>query len=231
MVENTVQSQSLDQDFTDQVIAEVMAHGKKYLADGSWDKAREQFQRATDIQQDYAPAYRGIGMAVKGMIDNQLNLPQGMVDRQLLEAAYTEFERAYRLGARDSETVWTLANLYHRFQECEEYVELLWDFAQTSSDIRAAFEAGYNCLFEMQQNCVEEFLRAIESHQMLLQKFSAQVSPADQLDSYLHVRRAYFEVERSEDWLAQTESLVEQIGDEMLMAQRFFYVEAPRHDV
>ena len=226
MVENAVQSQSLAENFTEQVIAEVMAHGEKYLADGSWEKAREQFQRATDIQQDYAPAYRGIGIAVKGMIDRQLNLPQGMVDRQLLEAAYTEFERAYRLGARDSETVWTLANLYHRFQRCEEYVELLWDFAQTGSDITASFEAGYKCLFEMQQNCVEDFLRTIKSHQMLLQKFSDQVSPADQLDSYLHVRRAYFEVERAEDWLAQTESLVEQIGDEMLMAQRFFYVEA-----
>ena len=224
MVENAVQSQSLGENFTDQVIAEVMADGEKYLANQSWEKAREQFQRATDIQQDYAPAYRGIGVAVKGMIDNQLNLPQGTVDCQLLEEAYTELERAYRLGARDSETVWTLANLYHRFQRCEEYVELLWDFAQTGSDIKASFEAGYKCLFEMQQNCVEDFLRAIKSHQMLLHRFSAQVSLADQLDSYLHVRKAYFEVERAEDWLAQTEYLAEQMGDDMIMAQRFFYM-------
>ena len=225
MVENAVQSQSLAENFTDRVIAEVMAHGEKYLDDGSWERAREQFQRATDIQQDYAPAYRGIGLAVKGMIDNQLNFPQGIVDRQLLEEAYTELERAYRLGARDSEMVWTLANLYHRFQRCEEYVELLWDFAQTSSDIKAAFEAGYKCLFEMQQNCVADFQRAVESHQMLLQRFSAQVSSANQLDSYLHVRKAYFEVERAEEWLVQTERLAEQMGDEMLMAQRFFYMQ------
>ena len=224
MVENTVQNQSLAENFTEQVITEIMAQGEEYLADGSWEKAREQFQRATDIQQDSAPAYRGIGMALKGMIDDQLNLPQGTVDRQLLEEAYTELERAYRLGARDSETVWTLANLYHRFQRCEEYVELLWDFAQTGSDIKASFEAGYKCLFEMQQNCVADFLRTVEFHQMLLQRFSDQVSPADQLDSYLHVRRAYFELERAEDWLAQTEALVEQIGDEMLMAQYFFYM-------
>ena len=224
MVENTVQNQPLAENFTEQVITEIMAQGEEYLADGSWEKAREQFQCASDVQQDYAPAYRGIGMALKGMIDDRLNLPQGIVDRQLLEEAYTEFERAYRLGARDSETVWTLANLYHRFQRCEEYVELLWDFAQTGSDIKASFEAGYKCLFEMQQNCVADFLRTIEFHQMLLRRFSDQVSPADQLESYLHARRAYFEVERAEDWFAQTESLVEQIGDEMLMAQYFFYM-------
>ena len=224
MVENTVQNQSLAENFTEQVITEIIAQGEEFLADGSWEKAREQFQCATDIQQDYAPAYRGIGMALKGMIDDQLNLPQGIVDRRLLEEAYTELKRAYRLGARDSETVWTLANLYHRFQRCEEYVELLWDFAQTGSDIKVSFEAGYKCLFEMQQNCVADFLRTIEFHQMLLRRFSDQVSSADQLESYLHVRRAYFEVERAEDWLAQTESLVEQIGDEMLMAQRFFYM-------
>lgn len=224
MVENAVQSQSLAENFTDQVIAEVMAHGEKCLANRSWERAREQFQRATDIQQDYAPAYRGIGMAVKGMIDSQLNLPQGIVDRQLLEEGYTELERAYRLGARDSETVWALANLYHRFQRCEEYVKLLWNFAQTSSDVKAAFDAGYKCLFEMQQNCVADFQRAVNSHQMLLQRFSAQVSLADQLESYLHVRRAYFEVERAEDWFAQTECLVEQMDDEILMAQYFFYM-------
>lgn len=226
MVENTVQNQSLAENFTEQVITEIMAQAEEYLADGSWEKAREQFQCATDIQQHYAPAYRGIGMALKGMIDDQLNLPQGIVDRQLLEEAYTELERAYRLGARDSQTVWTLANLYHRFQRCEEYVEFLWDFAQAASDIKASFEAGYKCLFEMQQNCVADFLRTVEFHQMLLQRFSDQVSPADQLESYLHVRRAYFEVERAEDWLAQTEYLAEQTDDEMLMAQRFFYMQA-----
>ena len=58
MVENTVQSQSLAENFTDRVIAEVMAHGEQYLANRSWEDAREQFKRATDIQQDYAPAYR-----------------------------------------------------------------------------------------------------------------------------------------------------------------------------
>ena len=226
MIENTIQSQSLAENFTELVIAEVMAHGEKYLADGNWEKAREQFQCATDIQQDYAPAYRGMGVAIKGMIDDRLNLSQGIVDRQLLEEAYTELERAYRLGARDSETVWMLANLYHRFQRCEEYVELLWEFAQTGSDIKASFEAGYKCLFEMQQNCVADFQRTVNSHQMLLNKFAAQVSLADQLDSYLHVRRAYFKLERAEDWLMQTEYLAEQTGDEMLIAQRFFYMQA-----
>ena len=224
MVENTVQSQSLAENFTDRVIAEVMAYGEQYLANRSWEDAREQFKRATDIQQDYAPAYRGIGMAVKGMIDNQLNFPQGSVDRQLLEEAYTELERAYRLGARDSEMVWTLANLYHRFQRCEEYVELLWDFAHTTSDIKAAFEAGYKCLFEMQQSCVADFQRAVNSHQILLQRFSDHVSSADRLDSYLHVRKAYFEIGRAEEWLVQTEHLAEHMGDKMIMAQCFFYM-------
>ena len=163
-------------------------------------------------------------MAVKGMIDNQLNFPQGSVDRQLLEEAYTELERAYRLGARDSEMVWTLANLYHRFQRCEEYVDLLWDFAHTTSDIKAAFEAGYKCLFEMQQSCVADFQRTVNSHQILLQRFSDHVSSADRLDSYLHVRKAYFEIGRAEEWLVQTKHLAEHMDDKMIMAQCFFYM-------
>ena len=61
-----------------------------YLADGHWKRAREQFQRAADVQADYAPAYRGLGMVAQEMIEEQLSLPHGMVDIALIEEACTE---------------------------------------------------------------------------------------------------------------------------------------------
>ena len=113
MVENTIENQPLAEDFTRQVVAEAIKRGEKYLADGHWKRAREQFQRAADVQADYAPAYRGLGMVAREMIEEQLSLPHGMVDITLIEGACTELARAYRLGARDADTVKALAHLYH----------------------------------------------------------------------------------------------------------------------
>ena len=113
MVENTIENQPLAENFTEQVVAEAIKRGERYLADGNWKRAREQFQRAADVQADYAPAYRGLGMVARGLIEEQLSLPHGMVDIALIEEACTELARAYRLGARDVDTVRALAHLYH----------------------------------------------------------------------------------------------------------------------
>ena len=100
MVENTIENQPLAEDFTEQVVTEAIKRGEKYLADGHWKSAREQFQRAADVQADYAPAYRGLGMVARELIEEQLSLPDGTVDVTLIEEACTELARAYRLGAR-----------------------------------------------------------------------------------------------------------------------------------
>ena len=149
MVENTIENQPLAEDFTEQVVAEAIKRAEKYLADGHWKRAREQFQRAADVQADYAPAYRGLGMVAREMIEEQLSLPHGMVDITLIEGACTELARAYRLGARDADTVKALAHLYHQFQRCEEYVDLLWNFAMTTDDFNAGFDAGCRSVAEM----------------------------------------------------------------------------------
>ena len=223
MVEKTIQGQPLAENFTDRVLKETMERGRKALASGDWTEAKEQFRRASDIKEDFAPAYYGVGEAVRGMIEERLGKPEGQMDRQMVEEACTELARAYRLGSRDPETVWTLAKLYHQFQRCEEYVNLLWEFAQTSSDAREAFKAGYTSIFEMGQECIADNDRALKSHKALLEKFDGQVSRADKLDSYIHSVRAYREKACLKDWLEETERLAEQIGDEMLIAQRFFY--------
>ena len=224
MVENTVQNQPLAENFTEQVIAEAMKHGEQHLADGRWKEAREQFQRAADIQGDYAPAYRGLGLARKGMFDAQLDQPHEPVDRQLLEEACAELARAYRLGARDAGTVWTLADLYHQFQRCHEYADLLWDFAMTSSETKEAFRAGWKSTHEMQRNRVADYERALRCHAELVEKFAGRVDPIDELWAYVVVQRAYRKMGRIDDWFAHTAHLVEQIGDEMLLEPYYHYM-------
>ena len=223
MVENTIENQPLSEDFTEQVITEAIKQGDQYLADGNWKNAREQFQRAADVQADYAPAYRGLGMIAREMIEEQLSLPDGTVDITLIEEACTELARAYRLGARDPDTVRALAHLYHQFQRCEEYVDLLWNFAMTTDDFDAGFDAGCRSIAEMQEPCVANHKRAVNAHETLLKRFEDQAPLADQLESYFHVFDAYRKVGRAADWLEQTEHLVEQIGDELTLMHRALY--------
>ena len=233
MVENTIESRPLAEDFTKQIVTEAIKQGERYLADGNWKSAREQFQRAADVQADYAPAYRGLGMVAREMIEEQLSLPDGMVNSTLIEEACTELARAYRLGARDADTVRALAHLYHQFQRCEEYVDLLWNFAMTTDDFDAGFDAGCRSIAEMQEPCVNNHRsrergfrfaeRAVNAHETLLQRFDHQTTLTDQLDSYFHVFDAYRKVGRAADWLEQTERLVEQIGDEMTLMHRALY--------
>ena len=233
MVESTIESQPLAEDFTKQVATKAIKQGERYLADGHWKRAREQFQRAADVQADYAPAYRGLGMVAREMIEEQLSLSDGMVDVTLIEEACTELARAYRLGAQDADTVRALAHLYHQFQRCEEYVDLLWNFAMTTDDFDAGFDAGCRSIAEMQEPCVADHKshergfrfaeRAVDAHETLLKRFDGQANLTDQLDSYFHVFDAYRKVGRAADWLEQTECLVEQIGDEITLMHRALY--------
>ena len=233
MVESTIESQPLAEDFTDQVVTEAIKRGEQYLVDGHWKSAREQFQRAADVQADYAPAYRGLGMVARELIEEQLSLPDGTVDVTLIEEACTELARAYRLGAQDADTVRALAHLYHQFQRCEEYVDLLWNFAMTTDDFDAGFDAGCRSIAEMQEPCVADHKsrergfrfaeRAVNAHETLLKRFDGQITLADQLDSYFHVFDAYRKVGCAADWLEQTEHLVDQIGDEITLMHRALY--------
>jgi RNA polymerase sigma factor (sigma-70 family) len=233
MVESTIESQPLAEDFSEQVVTEAIKRGEGYLADGHWKSAREQFQRAADVQADYAPAYRGLGMVARELIEEQLSLPDGTVDVTLIEEACTELARAYRLGAQDADTVRALAHLYHQFQRCEEYVDLLWNFAMTTDDFDAGFDAGCRSIAEMQEPCVADHKsrergfrfaeRAVNAHETVLKRFDGQITLADQLDSYFHVFDAYRKVGCAADWLEQTEHLVDQIGDEITLMPRALY--------
>jgi RNA polymerase sigma factor (sigma-70 family) len=233
MVESTIESQPLAEDFSEQVVTEAIKRGEGYLADGHWKSAREQFQRAADVQGNYAPAYRGLGMVARELIEEQLSLPDGTVDVTLIEEACTELARAYRLGAQDADTVRALAHLYHQFQRCEEYVDLLWNFAMTTDDFDAGFDAGCRSIAEMQEPCVADHKsrergfrfaeRAVNAHETVLKRFDGQITLADQLDSYFHVFDAYRKVGCAADWLEQTEHLVDQIGDEITLMPRALY--------
>ncbi|MBI1925671.1 sigma-70 family RNA polymerase sigma factor [Candidatus Poribacteria bacterium] len=207
MLEQNVQDRELPENFTEKVVAEAMAHGEKYLADKAWEKAKREFQRATDVQEDYAPAYRGIGLAARGQVLEQLGQPKGKVDPVLLEQAYAELSRAYRLGAKDWDTVQTLGELYQQFGRCEEQVQIFLDYSRTAKEPLDAFKAGVEAAHEMGALCTGNYAEAVALHQQLLTKYAKAVPPDERLLSYGGLYTAYKETNCLECWLGGMESL------------------------
>ena len=223
MLKDTVGQQSLPNDFTPKVVHETLQRGQTALAEGAWQKARESFLRVLDLQPDSQQAFQGLGEAAVQDIEGRLAQPQGIVRREDLDRAYADLEQAYRLGGRKVKSVEALAGLYHRFQRCDDFVEVLWDFALNSDDSRAAFKAGCRSLFEMGQQCVENYDRAMEGHQLLLDKFAGKITLVDQLDSYILMSSIFGKKGKQKAWLAATVELEEAMGEHMFIAQRFFY--------
>lgn len=179
--------------------------------------------RALDLQPDSQPAFQGLGEAAVEDIVGRLAQPNATIQREELDRAFADAEQAYRLGGRNVKTALALAGLYHQFHRCAEMVEVLWDFSQSSGDTRTAFKAGCRSLFEMSQQCVEDYDQAMAGHRLLLDRFADKVTQIDLLDSYLHLYRLYDKKGQQEEWLAAIKVLEQAIGVSMPLAQRYFY--------
>jgi tetratricopeptide (TPR) repeat protein len=183
MLEETVRSQKLPENFTDEVISEAMKRGQRYLQEKQWEQAKKEFQRAADIQEDYAPAYKGIGLAARGTVLEQLKAERTPIDKNLLEEAYQELSRAYRLGVRDWDTVSTLGKLYGQFGRDAEQTQLFLDFSKTASNPVEAFKAGVEAIQSMGIG-QEQYQKAVEHHRKLIAQFAEKASAKEQLESF-----------------------------------------------
>lgn len=206
MLENTAKSQKLPENFTDEVISEAMKRGQQYLEEKQWEQAKKEFQRIADIQEDYAPAYKGIGLAARGTVLEQLKAERAPIDKNLLEEAYQELSRAYRLGARDWDTVWTLGKLYGQFGRYAEQTQLFLDFSKTASKPSEAFKADFEAIQSMGTG-QEQYQRAVEHHRKLIAQFAEKVSAKEQLESFWMLYFAYVETGLYDEWLDQTKRL------------------------
>jgi tetratricopeptide (TPR) repeat protein len=109
MLKDTVHQQRLPDDFTTKVVDEALQQGQAALADGAWQKARESFLRALDLQPDSQPAFQGLGEAAVEDIVERLAQPNATIQREQLDQAFADAEQAYRLGGRDVKTAMELA--------------------------------------------------------------------------------------------------------------------------
>ena len=223
MREHHVETPELPEDFIAKIIEEAMARGEAYLKEGSWESAKQAFQRVVDVQEDHAQGYRGIGLATRGQVLEQLDAPEGQVDAQILEEAFTELSRAYRLGAKDSDTVWTLGKLYEQFGRCEDQIQIFLDYSQTAEDPLEAFKAGVQAAHEMGALCSSRYNEGVDLHQQLLKRYIEDIPPVEQFDSYIGMWATYTAANRSELWLSGTSVLEADALPKLTFEQRNAY--------
>jgi RNA polymerase sigma-70 factor (ECF subfamily) len=224
MLEKNSQNTKLPDDFTDKVMAEAMKQGEAYLREKQWQEAKQAFLRAVDVKQDYAPAYRGIGLAARGQILDQLNDPEKSFDRKLFEEAIEELSRAYRLGDREWDTVQALGNLYEKFQYYEEEAELFWNYCQEDIDRPEAFESGMQALRVMTFCSLSDDnphkvkltdTEIVKRHHQIISQFSGKVPIRKLVDSFINTTAAYDRAELTEEWLKESERIALPHWDEL----------------
>ena len=222
MLEETVKNQKLPENFTDEVISEAMKRGRQYLEKKRWEQAKGEFRRAVDIQEDYAPAYKGIGLAARGEVLERLDNSSEPIASSLLEEAYQELSRAYRLGARDWDMVETLSELYGQFGRREEQCRILWEVSQTSENPAKAFKAGAWAT-SIESRYLKQPEKAVEHHRQLLSRFENTVPIKDRLHSHIYQLLAYKEASYLDEWLETAEELVEKGMSEIPLHDRMAY--------
>ena len=224
MREHHVEAPELPEDFRAKIVEEAMARGEAYLKENSWEPAKQAFQRVVDVQEDHAQGYRGIGLATRGQVLEQLDTPERQVDTQTLEEAFTELSRAYRLGAKDWDTVWTLGKLYEQFGRCEEQIQIFLDYSQTAQDPLEAFKAGAEAAHEMGALCSSRYNEGVDLHQQLLKRYIEDIPPEEQFESYSKLWATYKEANRIELWLSGTSALEEDALPKLTFQDRNAYI-------
>jgi hypothetical protein len=122
-------------------------------------------------------------LAARGTVLEQLKAERTPIDKNLLEEAYQELSRAYRLGVRDWDTVSTLGKLYGQFGRDAEQTQLFLDFSKTASNPVEAFKAGVEAIQSMGIG-QEQYQKAVEHHRKLIAQFAEKASAKEQLESF-----------------------------------------------
>jgi len=211
----------LPEDFTERTVEEALRRGQEYLKQRRWEEAREEFRKVVEALPDRPEGHLGIGLAVNGLVEEQKR-PGGEVDPDLVREALEELSEAYRLGARDPDTVWTLADLYADTGRHRECAELLEEFYRRAEDPQHALEAGWRAASSYYM--MGEYERAVQCHREVLGLVPRKAAPLHKrLETYYYgVSVSYYKVGLAEVWLRETEELMREMKDADLF-QSFLY--------
>lgn len=211
IAEESFEDHRLPEDFIHRTVKEAMARGRACLEQQRWEEAKREFQKVANTLPDRPDGHWGIGLAAKGMMDKQLGTSSEETEWELVKEAFEELSEAYRLGARDLDTVLVLANMYGQFNKHQERIAFLEDVVQTTDDPGQAFEIAREIISSYAAMQVHH--KAVKRHRAALATAGQGVTTQEQLDSYMGACFAYQESGNSGEWFSKVERLLAEIPD------------------
>ena len=208
MVEETLGQQKLPEDFTAEVIRVALDRGRQLLEKKRWIEAKAEFRKITATIADHVEAQRGLALALDGQVGAMLREGAEPMDEKLIQEALAALEEAYRLGARDWEAVWSLAEIYFLTHRYGDEARVLEEFAGAAGKAEEKFKAlryaawNYKRIGDDQRG-YELIRRALEVEGIeLRERLSIYFAGAIPL---------YQRLGKGEEWLAETRALYEQL--------------------
>ncbi|MBI2501756.1 MAG: sigma-70 family RNA polymerase sigma factor [Candidatus Latescibacteria bacterium] len=208
MVEETLGKQKLPKNFTEEVITAALQRGRQLLEAQRWPEAKAEFRKVVSAVPDHLDAQRGLALALNGETREMMKGDQKPLDKKLLLEGLSAHEEAYRLGARDQETVWNLAELYSDLDRDAERARFLETYAAETDDPEQKFRA-------LRQVCISyrggDNDRAFAFHRKALAVEG--IPPKERLIAYFGPpARLYCFVGQADLWLTEAEALYPHLG-------------------
>lgn len=208
MVEETLGQQKLPKNFTEEVVTTALQRGRQLLEEKRWPEAKAEFRKVVSAIPGHLDAQRGLALALDGQVHAMLKGEQQPLDEKLLQEALVAHEEAYRLGARDKETIWNLAELYLSLDRREDRARLLESYAAETDDPEQIFHAFLQACWSTRSL---DYNRSFNLHRKALAVEG--ISPTEYFSAYFAAPlKIYFEVGKTDLWLAETEALYPQLG-------------------
>jgi len=209
MVEETLGKQKLPENFTAEVIETALQRGRQLLEEENWIEARMEFRKITATVDDHLEAHRGLALALDGELNDMLEDADRPKDEKLLQEAVVAHEEAYRLGAREEETILTLASFYWDLNRHEDRARLLESHAEETDDPSQSFRAFVKASWSARKAGDDQ--RAFDLHRRAVTIDG--IPPKERFDAYSALPiLIYCETGNADTWLAETEALYPQFG-------------------
>jgi len=219
MVEETLGQQKLPDNFTQEVVQAALAKGQELLVAKRWPEAKAEFRKITIAVDEHLEAQRGLALALDGQVNAMLAAPDQANDEKLVHEALAALEEAYRLGARDWETVWNLAGFYWTLDRQADRVRVLVAFAAEADDVMLKFKALHQACWS---SCRFDREQALVLHQQALGVEGVPL--VDRLNSYFAaLLRAYLECGAEDKWLNGTATLYKQLEGPLSITHYMYY--------
>ena len=220
MVKDSLQQQQLPDNFTAAVVDKALERGRQWLEERRWPEAKAEFRKITATLPDHLDAQRGLALALDGEVNTMLGDGEVVNDEKLVQEAVAALEEAYRLGARDWETVWNLAGFYQTLKRDEERSVLLEAYAAEGDDKEQAFFALVRAAWSAKR--VGDGERGYALHQRALELEGRSLQ--ERLRSYFAgVIPVYAQSDRLDEWLQQTAELYAQLEGPLSLDHYMYY--------